>query len=260
MEVIIKPDAGAVSKAAARIFQGQIERKATSVLGLATGTTPLGLYRELAVLSRAELVDFSRATTFLLDEYAGIPRTDPKSNYSFVKEHLFAKVNLPIENMHAPDGMARDVPKHCADYEAAIKRAGGIDLQLLGIGVDGHLGGNEPTSSLASRTRLKAVTPRMIEENATRFGGAEKVPRHAITMGIATIMEARDCLVLALGEAKARAVAAMIEGPLAADCPASALQMHPRVTVIIDEAAATCLRRGEYYRWAEENKPAWQRM
>src|SRR5687768_13364325 len=229
MEVIIKPDAGAVGKAAARIFEDQLERKSNSVLGLTTGSTPLGLYGELATLAHANLVDFSRVTTFNLDELVGIPLDHPLSYYSYVRAKLFSRVNIPLVSTHAPNGLARDIPKHCEEYEAAIKRAGGIDLQLLGIGTDGHIGFNEPSSSLNSRTRLKPLTPEMVEEN-TRLFGTDKPPRYVITMGIATIVEARHCMVLALGESKARTVAAMVEGPITADCPASALQMHPHVT------------------------------
>lgn len=260
MEVIIQPDEPAVSKTAARHFEEQLERKAASVFGLATGSTPLGLYRELTVLCEAALVDFSRATTFNLDEYVGIPASHPGSYHSFMRERLFAHVNLPPASTHVPDGLARDIAAHCLAYEKAISRAGGIDLQLLGLGSDGHIGFNEPSSSLSSRTRLKTLTPRTIADNAKYFGGAENVPRHVITMGIGTIMEARHCLVLALGEHKAAAVAAMAEGPITADCPASILQMHPHCTLIIDEPAAVALKRGEYYRWVYAHKPAWQRM
>ncbi len=260
MEVIIQPDEHAVSKAAARHFEEQLERKAASVLGLATGSTPLGLYRELITMCEAGLVDFSCVTTFNLDEYVGIPASHPGSYFSFMQERLFAHVNIQPASTHLPDGTARDVPAHCLAYEKAIARAGGIDLQLLGLGSDGHIGFNEPSSSLNSRTRLKTLTPRTIADNAKYFGGEEKVPRHVITMGVGTIMEARHCLVLALGERKAAAVAAMAEGPITADCPASILQMHQNCTLILDEPAAVALKRSEYYRWVYAHKPAWQRM
>ncbi len=260
MEVIIQPDEHAVSKTAARLFEAQLDQKAASVFGLATGSTPIGLYRELSVLCHAGLVDFTRASTFNLDEYVGIPATHPSSYFSFMRERLFAHIDLPAASAHVPDGMAADIPAHCLAYEKAINRAGGIDLQLLGLGSDGHIGFNEPSSSLSSRTRLKTLTPRTIADNAKYFGGAEKVPHHVITMGVGTIMEARHCVVLALGEHKAAAVAAMTEGPITADCPASILQMHENCTLILDEPAAVALKRCEYYRWVYDHKPAWQKM
>lgn len=156
--------------------------------------------------------------------------------------------------------MAGDIPAHCAEYETAIKNAGGIDLQLLGLGADAHIGFNEPGSSLNSRTRLKTLTEQTIRDNARFFADGGEVPRHVITMGIGTIMEARHCVVMASGEKKARAVAAMAEGPVTADAPASILQMHPACTLIIDEPAAAELRRRDYYRWVYDNKPEWQRV
>jgi len=260
MEVIIKPDASAASKEAVRYFETQLELKPASVLGLATGGTPLGLYAELATLAQANLVDFSRARTFNLDEYVGLPGTHPRSYRAYMQEHLFSKINIPLAATHIPDGMSRDIPKHCAEYEESIRRAGGIDLQLLGIGTDGHIGFNEPSSSLASRTRLKTLTQRTIRDNAKYFASEKEVPQHVITMGIGTIMEAKEVLVLAIGEAKAAAVAAMVEGPITANCPASALQMHRKCTLIVDETAATGLSRREYFRWVYDHKPAWQRV
>jgi glucosamine-6-phosphate deaminase len=260
MEVIIQPDALSVAKVAARVFQDQLDRKPASVFGFATGSTPLGLYKELTALGSANLVDFSRATSFNLDEYVGLGPTHPQSYAFFMREHLFRHINIPAASTHIPNGLAKDVTKHCGDYEAAIKRAGGIDVQLLGIGGDGHIGFNEPSSSLSSRTRIKTLTPRTIEDNARYFGSPEKVPRHVITMGVGTIMESRHCIVLALGEGKASAVARMVEGPLTADCPASILQMHQTCTLVIDESAASGLARQDYYRWVYNNKPSWQKL
>jgi glucosamine-6-phosphate deaminase len=260
MEVIIQPDAATVSKVAARIFQDQLDRKPSSVLGLATGSTPLGLYRELTALAKANLIDFSRATTFNLDEYVGLDPSHPQSYAHFMRENLFRHLNIPAASTHLPNGLAKDVTKHCLDYEASIHRAGGIDVQLLGVGGDGHIGFNEPSSSLSSRTRIKTLTPRTIADNARFFGSEAQVPRHVITMGVGTIMEARQCVVLALGEGKANAVAAMVEGPITADCPASILQMHQVCTLIVDEAAASGLKRQEYYRWVYNNKPSWQKL
>jgi glucosamine-6-phosphate deaminase len=260
MEVIIQPNAHAVAKVAARLFQDQLDRKANSVLGLATGSTPLGLYKELAALGKANLIDFSRVTTFNLDEYVGLAPDHPHSYAHFMREHLFRFINIPLPSAHVPNGLAKDVTKHCGEYEKAIQRAGGIDLQLLGVGSDGHIGFNEPSSSLSSRTRIKTLTPRTIADNARFFGSEEAVPRHVITMGVGTIMESRHVVVLALGETKASAVAAMVEGPILADCPASILQMHRTCTLVIDEPAASGLKRQDYYRWVYANKPEWQRL
>jgi len=260
MEVIIKPNAKAVSKTAVHFFESQLEAKAASVFGLATGATPLGLYHELAVLASANLIDFSRATTFNLDEYVGLSGTHPGSYQHYMQENFFRKVNLPAASAHVPNGLAPDLARHCIEYEEAIRRAGGIDLQLLGLGTDGHVGFNEPSSSLSSRTRLKTLTPRTIKDNARHFTNESEVPRHVITMGIGTIMEARQILMLAIGEAKAAAVAMTVEGPITADCPASILQMHPKCVLIVDEAAASGLKRRDYYRWVYDHKPSWQRI
>lgn len=257
MEVIIKRDAEEVSSEAAAIFRRQLKQKPQSVLGLATGSTPLGLYKRLVAMARAGELDASRATSFNLDEYLGLPGTHPQSYAAYMREHLFEC--LAVARWHIPDGMAQDIPKHCAEYEAAIRAAGGIDLQLLGLGSDGHIGFNEPGSSLGSRTRLKTLTAQTVADNARHFASPAEVPRQVVTMGIGTILDARHCLVLAFGERKAQAVAAMVEGPVTAMVPASVLQMHPVCTLIIDEAAAAQLQRREYYQWVYENKPAWQR-
>ncbi len=260
MEVIIKPDAASVSKTAASYFKSQLAHNPGSVFGLATGSTPTGLYRELINLHKVGCVDFSGATTFNLDEYIGLAPAHAASYHYFMREQLFAHVNLDPARTHLPDGLAANVFAHCQDYEKAIQAAGGIDLQLLGIGSDGHIGFNEPSSSLSSRTRIKTLTPRTLADNAKHFEAGERIPQHVITMGVGTIMEARHCLVLALGANKAEAVAAMTEGPITANCPASILQMHPHCTLIIDEAAAQNLHRSEYYRWVYENKPVWQNL
>lgn len=260
MEIIIKPTVAEAQQEAARLLRRQIQSKPESVLGLATGSTPIGVYAALAEMYQRGELDFSRVTTFNLDEYLGLAPNHPCSYREFMEQHLFRKVNLQPGRIHFPDGLARDVPGHCADYEAAITRAGGIDLQLLGIGREGHIGFNEPSSSLASRTRIKTLTPQTTKDNASAFGSADKVPRHVITMGVGTIMDSRQCLLLATGEAKATAVAEMAEGPITADLPASILQMHPVCRVVMDEAAASRLKRADYYRWVYDNKPAWQRV
>ena len=259
MEVIIQPNAEAVGRYAARVVTRVMRGRLAPVLGLATGTTPLPLYQELIRLHREEALDFGTCSTFNLDEYVGLPARHPQSYRSFMQEHLLSRINVPPERVHIPDGMAEDIASACADYEAAIQKADGIDVQVLGIGTSGHIGFNEPTSSLRSRTRIKTLTDRTRQDNARFFGAEEDVPHHVITMGIGTILDSRRCLMLATGAGKAPAVAAMIEGPLTAMCPASALQMHPQVTVVLDEAAASALTHASYYRWVYENKPAWQR-
>ena len=261
MEIIIQPDAEAVSLIAARVIANLVRMNPSSVLGLATGSTPLGTYRELARMHREQKLDFSGVTTFNLDEYAGLPPEHPQSYHTFMDEHFFRHVNVPRSRIHIPNGMTDDVPGECARYEAAIRAAGGIDLQLLGIGTDGHIGFNEPTSSLASRTRIKTLTGQTRADNARFFGDdLNKVPFHCITMGVGTIMETRQVLMLAFGGSKANAVAEAVEGPITAMNPASVLQMHPVAKCIVDEAAAAKLRRTDYYLWVYENKPEWQRI
>jgi glucosamine-6-phosphate deaminase len=260
MEIIIKPTAAEAQQEAAKILRRQIQRKPNSVLGLATGSTPIPVYAALVKMHESGELDFSRIVAFNLDEYVGLAPDHPCSYREFMRQHLFGKVNIAAKNIHFPDGLAKDVPAHCAEYEAAIARAGGIDLQLLGIGRDGHIGFNEPSSSLASRTRIKTLTPQTVKDNAKCFGSPDKVPRHVITMGVGTIMDSRHCLLLATGGAKAEVIARMAEGAITADVPASALQMHSSCTVVMDEPAAGQLKRHEYYRWVYENKPQWQRV
>src|ERR1022692_1650101 len=255
MEIIIQPSGEAAAKIAARIMARLLREKPNVVLGLATGSTPLLLYRELIAMN----LDWRKVTTFNLDEYVGLPREHPQSYHNFMWENLFRHINIAKKNVHIPDGNAKDIPKFCAKYEQQIRAAGGIDLQVPGIGTDGPIGFNEPTSSLASRTRIKTLTRQTHKDNARYFGSAGKVPHHVITMGIGTIMEARQCLLLAFGTKKARAIAATVEGPITAINPASILQMHPKVTVCLDDAAAAKLKRADYYRWVYANKPDWQK-
>ncbi len=260
MEIIIQPSAEAASIVAARIIAQLVRRKPDAVLGLATGSTPLATYRALIHMHRTEGLDFSRITTFNLDEYVGLPAEHPQSYHAFMEEHLFRHLNLPRERIHIPNGLAADVPAECAAYESAIVAAGGIDLQLLGIGTDGHIGFNEPSSSLASRTRIKTLTAQTRQDNARFFGSAAEVPLHVITMGVGTIMATRQVLLLAFGERKAQAIAAAAEGPITAMNPASILQMHPVAKCLADEPAAAKLARLEYYRWVYDHKPQWQRF
>jgi glucosamine-6-phosphate deaminase len=260
LELIIQPDSEAASRLAARAVVRLLREKPAAVLGLATGSTPLRLYQELIRLHQEQQIDFSGVTTFNLDEYVGLPREHVQSYHSFMWENLFRHVNIDPQKVHIPDGLTPDVPACCQDYERKILGAGGIDLQVLGIGTDGHLGFNEPGSSLASRTRIKTLTSQTRRDNARFFGSVAQVPYHAITMGVGTVMEARQCLLLAFGAVKAPAVAQAVEGPITAMHPASILQMHPAVRVFLDEPAAASLKRADYYRWVYENKPEWQRL
>ncbi len=252
------PAAEAACLRAARIVARLLRAKPEAALALPTGSTPRGIYAELVRQHRAEGLSFARATAFNLDEYVGIPPDHPGSFRRALREALYRHVDLPEGHAHAPDGQAPDLPAACAAYEAAIAAAGGLDLALLGLGTDGHIAFNEPTSSLGSRTRLKTLAEETRAANQPAFG-AEPVPRHALTMGIATILEARRCLLVAFGAAKAAAVARLVEGPLTALVPASALQLHPHATVIVDEAAAEGLRLRRYYDAVAAAKPAWQR-
>ena len=252
MRVIVEADAEGVSRTAARFVAELVRRKPDCVLGLATGSTPLGLYAELIRLHRQEGLDFARVVTFNLDEYVGLAATHPQSYRSFMQRHLFDHVNLDPRHTHVPDGRALDFEAHCGQYERLILEAGGIDLQVLGIGGDGHIAFNEPGSSLGSRTRLKTLAPETIRDNARFFGSEEAVPRLAVTMGVGTILESRRCLLMATGEAKAGAIRDCIEGPVTAQVTASALQLHRDVAAIVDEPAAALLARREYYRHVEQ--------
>ena len=258
MEVILVSDAAGVAVAAAAIISRLVAGKPEAVLGLATGASTEPVYAELVRAHREEALDFSRVTTFNLDEYVGLGPSHPASFHAFMERHFLGRVNVERRRAHMPPTDEADLPRACEQFERDIRAAGGIDLQLLGIGRDGHLGFNEPTSSLASRTRIKTLTALTREANRAAFGGGE-VPLHVVTMGIATILEARHCLLVADGAAKAKAVAAMVEGPVTAMVPASALQMHAQATVIVDEAAAAELALRDYYREVQRNKPPWQR-
>lgn len=256
MEVIICKSYEDVSRTAARVVARTMNRKPNAVLGLATGSTPLGLYRELIRMHRDEGLDFSQVTTFNLDEYVGLPKGHPQSYHYFMHENLFHHINVPKQNIHIPSGTTENYEAFCAWYEQRIVELGGIDLQVLGIGSDGHIAFNEPSSSLGSRTRIKTLAKPTIDDNARFFeDDPSKVPIYAITMGVGTIMEAKSCLMLANGEKKADAVAAAVEGPVTSMCTASALQLHRQAMAIIDEAAASKLRMREYYQWVQAKMP-----
>lgn len=254
MEVIITRTAEEMSTLAADIIETQIMHKPNTVLGLATGSTPIGLYQELIRRHREKGLDFSQVVTFNLDEYVGLPPSHKQSYRYFMDEHLFRHINIPPSNIHVPYGHADSVLDFCAWYEEQIRRAGGIDIQVLGIGSDGHIAFNEPGSSLGSRTRLKTLTRQTIEDNARFFDSMEEVPRFAITMGVGTILEARKILLLANGPKKAQIIAEAIEGPITSQVTASALQLHRDTVVIVDEQAGAALKRADYYRWVYEQK------
>ena len=247
MRVIVESDPKGVARTAAGFVARLVRRRPTCVLGLATGGTPLDMYQELIRLHRDEGLDFSRVVTFNLDEYVGLGPTHPRSYRYFMQRNLFDHINIDLRNTHVPDGRALDFEAHCAQYERMIAEERGIDLQVLGIGTDGHIAFNEPGSSLGSRTRLKSLTAETIRDNARFFGAEEEVPRLAITMGVGTILESRQCLLLACGRPKARAIRDAIEGPVTAQVTASALQLHRDVIAVIDQEAASELARREYY-------------
>ena len=247
MRVIIESSADEVSRRGAKFIAGLVRRKPDCVLGLATGGTPLGVYAELIRMHREDDLDFSQVTTFNLDEYVGLAATHLQSYRHFMQSNLFDHVNLAPSKTHIPDGRALDFQAHCRQYEQRITDAGGIDLQLLGIGSDGHIAFNESGSSMGSRTRLKTLASETIRDNARFFGGEAQVPRLAITMGVGTILESRQCLLLAMGKGKAAAVRSTIEGPVTAQVTASALQLHQDVIVVVDHEAGGWLTRRDYY-------------
>ena len=232
----------------------QLHKKANSVLGLATGSSPLPMYRKLIAANQAQQVSFAEVTTFNLDEYLGLAADHSQSYRHFMNESLFNHIDIDKSHTHVPDGASNDPLQTCADYEQSISSAGGVDLQILGIGRNGHIGFNEPSSSLVSRTRVKTLTKDTVEANKRFFRDGEFQPRLSITMGIGTIMEARHILLLATGSDKADAICATIEGPVSAHCPASILQMHANATLIIDEQAALGLKDVKFYQYIEQEQ------
>jgi glucosamine-6-phosphate deaminase len=246
VKVLILPDAAVAADRVAGLIASYLAQDQDPVLGLATGETMRPVYARIVALHQAGRADFSQATSFNLDEYVGVAPDHPASFAAFMRQALFDHVNIDPARAHLPRGDAPDPVAEAARYEAAIDAAGGIGLQVLGIGQNGHIAFNEPTSSLGSRTRVKTLTEATRLANAPAFA-PQPVPRHAITMGIATILDARSCVLLATGASKAQAVARMIEGPLGADCPATALQLHPAATVVLDEHAARDLKLRNYY-------------
>ena len=258
MEVIIQPSKDAAAMLAARLIARELRANPQLVLGLATGKTMESVYGHLVRMHRREALDFSLCRTFNLDEYVGLPGADKHSYRFYMNQHLFQHVNIDLRNTYLPDGAAADLDAECRRYEGLIQRCGGIDIQLLGLGKAGHIGFNEPLSALRSRTRVKALTPTTLEQNAPLFDPPESMPRRAITMGVGTILESRRCLLLCTGDTKAAMLARAVEGPITSMVSATALQLHPRCTVVVDEEAAAGLVEKDYYRWVFANEPEWQ--
>lgn len=259
MEVVIVPTADD----AARVVAGVVIRLVTArpaVLGLATGSSPLGTYRRLVDEHRAGRVSFAACDAVLLDEYVGLAPDHPETYRAVIRRDFTDHIDLAPERLHGPDVWAADLPAACARYDGLLTGLGGVDLQLLGIGADGHVGFNEPGSSLRSRTRVKTLTKATRTDNARFFASADEVPRHVVTQGLGTISDARHLVLIAIGERKAVPVARAVEGPITASCPASVIQLHPHATVVLDEAAAGELELADYYREAYAGKPSWQAL
>jgi glucosamine-6-phosphate deaminase len=259
MEVIIRPTADVAARLVATLVASSVRANPRLVLGLATGRTMERVYALLAQEYRDAGLSFRDVRTFNLDEYVGLPAHSPDSYRHYMDDKFFRHIDIDNALTQLPDGRAADLDGECADYERRIESAGGIDLQLLGIGAVGHIGFNEPLSALFSRTRVKALSPVTIAQNAVMFGGdPARVPRRAITMGVGTILNCRRCILLATGEEKAEIIAKAVEGPVTSMISASALQLHAHCTVVVDEAASSRLTQQEYYRWIFENEPEWK--
>lgn len=254
MEVIIKNDYGQVCDEAVHLILQAWEKKNNLVMGLATGQTPLGVYKRLIDLYREGKIDFSQVVAFTLDEYLGLREDHPQSFAFYMENNLYRNINIKRGNIFRLSGFPSNVNDHCRDYEEKIKKFRGIDLQILGIGKNGHIGFNEPSSSFASRTRVKTLTWETINGKSRLYKQEADIPRYCLTMGIGTIMEAKVILLLASGKEKSRAIKEAIEGPVTASVPASILQFHPMGKIIIDEEAASLLSRKDYYRWVYEHK------
>jgi glucosamine-6-phosphate deaminase len=257
-EVVIVESAEAGGELAAAAIAALVAEKPDAVLGLATGSTPLTTW---AALARRHL-DLTKVRGFALDEYVGLPPGHPESYRAVITREVVEPLGLTPELVRVPEGLTPDgsIETVGADYEAAIAAAGGVDLQVLGIGRTGHIGFNEPGSSFASRTRVKTLTEQTRLDNARFFDSVDDVPMHCITQGLGTILDARHLVLLAFGEAKAEAIAGAVEGPLTASLPGSAVQLHPHVSVIVDEGAASRLRHAEYYRYAWANRFSGSRL
>ncbi|HEY0118806.1 MAG TPA: glucosamine-6-phosphate deaminase [Cellulomonas sp.] len=260
MEVVIAPEAQLASLAADAV-ERLLGTKPHAVLGLATGSSPLRVYDELVRRHREHGLSFAQARGFMLDEYVGLPADHPERYRNVIERDIAGKVDFAAGAVQGPDGLAGDLPAACAAYEQAIVDAGGVDLQILGVGTDGHIAFNEPGSSLASRTRIKTLTRQTREDNARFFDGdVEQVPHHCLTQGLGTVMAARHLVLLATGRNKAEAVHQLVEGPVSAMWPGTIMQHHPHATVLVDDAAASRLQLAGYFRETYANKPAWQGM
>ncbi|WP_456844569.1 glucosamine-6-phosphate deaminase [Cellulomonas sp. P5_C6] len=258
MEVVIAPGPELGRLAAAAIEQ-LVRAQPDAVLGLATGSSPLAVYDELARRHVEHGLSFARTRAFMLDEYVGLAADHPERYRNVIEREIASRVDFAPGAVQGPDGLADDLVAACAAYEDAIAAVGGVDLQILGIGTDGHIAFNEPGSSLASRTRIKTLTRQTREDNARFFGGdIDLVPQHCLTQGLATIMAARHLVLLATGKGKAEAVHQLVEGPVSAMWPATIMQHHPHVTVLVDDAAASRLQLADYYRETFAAKPDWQ--
>lgn len=255
-EIVIVKDAADAGALVADEIVRIVRANPETVLGLATGSTPLPVYE--ALRERIAGVDVSRVRGFALDEYVGIDPAHPESYRSVIAREVVEPLGLDPDRIRVPNGSLTGIEHAGDDYEAAIADAGGVDLQILGIGTDGHIGFNEPGSSFASATRVKTLTQQTREDNARFFPSIDDVPMHCITQGLGTILRARHLVLLAFGEGKAAAVAGAVEGPLSASLPGSAIQLHPHATVVVDEAAASRLAHADYYRYTYAHKPAWQ--
>ncbi|MCL1897500.1 MAG: glucosamine-6-phosphate deaminase [Micrococcales bacterium] len=261
MEVVILPSESAIADLAASALVALVNAKPTAVIGLATGSSPLALYRRLIQHYQASEISFAQAKAFMLDEYVGIDPAHPERYRNVIETEIASQVDFAPGAVQGPDGNAADLAAACQAYDQAIKQSGGIDLQILGIGSDGHIAFNEPGSSFTSRTRLVVLTEQTIADNARFFGNdPEAVPIFALTQGLGTIMESRHALLVATGAGKAQAVKQMVEGGVSAMWPASILQFHPHVTVLLDPAAAAQLELADYYKHAFANKPSWQAL
>lgn len=259
MEVVVVDRQEQAAPIVADAYSRLLLSKPDAVLGLATGSTPLGVYAELARRHREDGLSFSRARAFLLDEYVGLPAGHPQRYRTFIERVFTGLVDFDPTAVVGPDGLAEDLAATGPAYDEAIRAAGGIDIQILGIGADGHLAFNMPMSSLTSRTRLKTLTAKTRQDNARFFDDhVEEVPRHCLTQGLGTIMECRHAIMLGFGRGKAQAVRECVEGPVSAHWPASILQMHPHTTVVVDDDAASQLAFTRYYKQTYEGKPPWQ--
>lgn len=258
MEVVICSSEQQIAAIAADVFETLLRTSTNPVLGVATGSSPVLIYDELVRRHVEKGLSFAHAKAFMLDEYVGLPIDHPERYRNVIERQLASRLDFAPGAVQGPDGNAVDLPAACGAYEEMIVDAGGVDVQLLGIGTDGHIAFNEPASSLASRTRVKMLTEQTRVDNARFFDSLEQVPHYCVTQGLGTIMDAAHLLLVANGPAKAEAVAQLVEGPISAMWPATVMQWHPHVTVLLDEAAAAGLRLADYYRDAFTNKPSWQ--